>query len=66
MTRTVGAWRSAPAAAVQDRRHDLPWASVRSYQVDERVAADGDPVLEVAGAANVHGQTGAGATGDAP
>jgi 6-phosphogluconolactonase len=23
--------------------HDLPWASVRIYQVDERVAADGDP-----------------------
>jgi 6-phosphogluconolactonase len=24
-------------------RHDLPWAAVRIYQVDERVAADGDP-----------------------
>jgi 6-phosphogluconolactonase len=23
--------------------HDLPWASVRIYQVDERVAPDGDP-----------------------
>ena len=24
-------------------RHDLPWSSVEIYQVDERVAADGDP-----------------------
>jgi 6-phosphogluconolactonase len=23
--------------------HDLPWSSVEIYQVDERVAADGDP-----------------------
>ena len=31
------------AMFAQLAHHDLPWASVRIYQVDERVAPDGDP-----------------------